>query len=541
MKKFLGFFLGLFIVLGGLYTGFWWKKSNELKQHVQIILDHLAANEKSFRFEYEGIERRGFPAALGIAIKNPRLISSDSQEEIALNGTVDITSHLLDTQHVKSQLTGNNQLHLVYKDPDTEKYSTKDLLLSGNLVFNCACENLPALAQSSAELSSDNLLKLIEGALQDFAVHAKNFSILDENSNKEQLFAIDQGDISFNLKKKTSSVNDLALAIDLKNLKIFDKVLVPYTYSIDNVTTLKPNLSQDTTLLNLVLNGKATIPSSDHSFYHTFDLKEIPAFSFIIDQYQVGLEDKWKKSSSKGTASLSKEENQQIQMHFASNDQSEYHSFTKEEFFQYFSKSILNYMTDKSGLHDMQAFIANYAPDLIQLTPDLSSLGKLSSAIDFSFIGKQNHDTIHDYKVNMKNLDVKSDLYSLNFTGQVQDAPLEYNSELTIINYQKLFHSLADYYNQWITFLKKADSKQFDVFPLVTVQVVDRFNQFLKTISNNPTAQSDQITLMVKQTAPGLIQVGNLTMGELIQAYTQLVFDISMLMAPQLPANPETN
>ena len=563
MKKLLVCFLGLFVIASGIYTAFWWKKSNELQQHVKFVFQDLIADAKQegitirtdgkkekFDFQYDSIEKRGFPFASDIVIVNPRLIYGSPSETLALKGNIYVKQSLASPHSLTFQLTGENFLQMMQKEEQIAEFNTKNTVkLVGDLSLNCLCDKINPSDFRLSEMTNEDKRQLLKNIFKEFSITANKFSVLDADLEKNnELLMIDDGSAYFHLNPKNElSTNDIGLEINLKNLKTFNRLSFKLNHLNPESSKELEAFAADYNTSNFTFKGHAILPSFNHPFFTTYDFAQLPPVSLSISQWDLASDNRWMSNSALGNFSANKDADQKVQMALKYDNQTKVKSFTKEELFQYLQIAFKELLAAQPVSEPIQTdfrrindFISKHQKALIDLVPDLSSFGEMQSAIDLNAEGTQNQQTLRDYTVDLKKLEANSDLYKIKTTQYFQNisSQTKLNYTLAISNYQSLFHDMIKYYNRWISFLHSINIKQVENLPVIKPQVVDRWNQFLRQISDDPAATSDQLMITITQNASDPGHVGKLTLAEAVQALQQMAIDVAPMVmpAPVVPA-----
>jgi len=514
MKKFTKFLLLSLLILAVAYTGVWWTKSNAVQEHLTVALNQIANSKHGdYRFEYAGIDRQGFPSSIEFAIKNPRLLSLKDNSQISLDGNLVVGRSILDAHQATLKLTGDNRLSITAKTEDSDKLDTQNWLLSGDLSFACDCTEQLQLLQQQTEFTYEEMQQFLTSILQDFSLQAKNFLVTDDEI-KEKFFMIEQGVFNVTAVQNSQSSYDFKIDSNLKGIIIF----------------AKNGDSQS----DLSFKSHGVFPPFTHPFFTTYAFKDFPVGSVTIDEWESNQTNKLFKSHSKGNLAFAKNEAQQITAQFKDNSQTAINHFSKEKIYQFYRSALED--SQNKGTIELVQWMDQHQEDLINLVPDSNIFSKLETIIDWDLQAIQDPERhLRDVNFHIKNFDLQTNQYQMNLSGEFEEPRQLIDFTLKLSNYQELFHHLIDYYNRWLTFLKKINHEQANAVPLIPFQVVDRLNVFLREISNDPQAQSQDLAITFKRNE-NEASVGTLNINDLFKTYMQFIRDVSPYFQGEAPA-----
>lgn len=550
MNKFTKIILPILVVLGLGYSGYWYFKSDEVEKKVRSDIESLASDRShGFRFQYDKIEKSGFPTDVKIVVKNPQFKFLNPENESAKPAELNIDGSMNYVYDLAGNLKSSEikgKTHLIV--PDDKEGRGFNVLVEGNLDFDLetskllSYEFLNQLAKGTVDF--DRLWR--EQKFENRYIKVDNIRVLNADDN-QLLLSIGHGALKLDRKEESEEHQKLFASINIKDLQ-YGNFTIPRIKEGEIAFEEIPNILHETLMAK---SGK-----TNYDFELVIDLPNGAILQEFMDNPglfalanripQVGIhlkkfdnDNSFGKSSASGyiRANEDDQKNVKIETYFVSDYK--YTPVLQEALSAAVDALKQNASQIQAETEEQKKFVdalVNHTDDVKALIPQFDRLGKMElnkeGVLDFN---KGSFRT----NVTLKRLEFLSDLYSAKLNGDLfSQGASNYTGEfhLNLIKYAALVKDIAGYYNRVIVFLN--DMQGPNSFNQISESNIERIITYLRNISNEPKSDSRDLTI-TSSYKDGEAKIGTLSLQEFAQKSTELGNNLSQELAPNLPEGDE--
>lgn len=546
MKKTL-ILISLIVLIAAVYSGFWWHKSNELKERVETALDEISKDENNnFALKYDSLERKGFPFTVELAFTNPQLIYKNNPSKVVQTGMVIVGSSIFEKEKIWIKASGTTDILAVQNSENPQH-----LRISGNSYFKCDyCGKHRGLLKTILRFKKDwdplltasLISKWIPIILRDSTINVKDFNVTQASKEQPNTFhdVLNVKEGYFNVKNKDAD-GYYHFSVDVNA----EKMTFTNPQSIDDLHTIFPNSNKDElrqTFLdlgsfNMTFQAHGSLPTFDHPFYKNPSLENMPNFSFVVDKSNRTSE--LDNLSAKGLIEFEKLPENKFKGLLAAIEQwkaTELLHAKVVKAVEVIAKEKVNDGVDPKR-KELEKLIIEQSNDLV---PDFTKFGTFVFQINSEVNGQRGSTPNHIEQgiFDLKILKVACDLYGLDLSGKLEKKLAgAYTSflDIQIINYRDLFRDMANYYNKWQKIVVKSHQTNAESLPVISQAFVDRFSQFLESLSTKPESSTLDIPIYYEDSDH--IKIGTKSLNDATADWTQTHIDLKNEI---IKANPPT-
>lgn len=552
MRKLLAALLVVFIAFGGIYTAYWFKKSDEFKQDIVQIIAQINENAKTRKdiptVKYESIDVSGFPFTMQFNINKPAADFSASEISKATFHTTPATPANVVIEAKYDRITigtnvsadtfslGTSGQTMITSLVDGTPGSSFEVETASPAVCYLKIHNTDHMPWNVAAAFADN--NAFFNAFRSFDCNIDS-AISKDTASGAPLSSVDSLQFSVASEPAGSANHKLALLIEIKNAKAtptYDTLINYYAQLLydlagtpQNQRNVNINISQYGTQNSRVdahyegpLEKEAILdPAATLRF-------ELNALNFKNDLYELATE---AHLSSQPTGTT---KDGAVVIHWSMTAAEPYEHLLVQDVAR----------TIRQATASNPEFAAQFAanPDDIAaaLVPKLHSMGKISFDTNITAKGEPGKDFLKSGSFTISQLDLTGSQYGLKLKGTGKTgASLVPSGELfaTCVMCDSMIDSLAGYITGVDTVLAKARPDQ----PVhVTPALVDGIKQFLHAL-DEPAADKTQGNILIHVVAPenGMPTISGKQFPEVISLYsTDIASNIPHSKPTPAPAEP---
>lgn len=522
----------LFLVVAlGIYTAVWYTKAHELEKNLHAQIEKAAQDKThGYQFQYESIERSGYPFDINLALKNPRIKVFGSSAEIRLNGQ--IIDKFTPLGGLKS-IEYNGKTHLVI--PAEEGKEEQQFLLEGEIMVE----------SESGSLLPDSVLhqlSRVEDPLNEIWSHLNlangkvvlnNLKLTDLNENKTAL-ELDHATIRFAHKDVSEKNQTVFLNAIVKGLNSYPTLSYLYFHVGDLDTSTKLTQTFHEALYSKM--GK-----TDLNFDMDLDIPSNKQWQEIVENTTgyflvnpVPTSKVMLKGSSSGDnfgpskfdLNLVTNENEAHDVYFSLKVNSE-SSPTKAYVdaltyaVQETGKAAAEMKAANNDEEKLQELFTKHREDVLAIVPKMNEFGTIKFAHNIDI--KTNKETFHT-NVKLPKLELMSAPYGGRIHGEAQGDTNNFTATFTfdLIKYKPMIQDLMAYYNRLTKVINVFESDEKSKLKEVSPQLVEKVLTYIREISNKPTSNSTDVEITTT-TVENNTQVGTLTLDEFLHLSNELL------------------
>jgi len=531
MKSLTSKVLVFLVIAIGIYTAVWYTKARELESslHTQI---EKAAQDKAhgYLFQYESLERSGYPFDIILTLKNPKIKILASSAEIKLDGKIiDKFNPLGGLKSI--EYMGKTSVTI----PLGEGKEEKEFLLEGQIKVESESGSLLPSSIISHLATLANPLEQIWSHLNltDGQVELNILKLTDVKANK---VALDLNHATIHFAHKEISETNQTVLLNLV-VKGFDAYpTLSYLYAQDANQNETTKLSEKfyeafyskmgKTNFNFVMD--LNIPSNKqwqeivNNAASYFLINHVPTSKITLKASSMG--DNFGDSKFDFDFASSQNDAKEASLTLKANSET---SPTKTYVdslvyaVQEVAKAASNMKTENPADEKLKELFTKHSEDVEAIVPKMNEFGtiKFSHNLDTK-INKENLRT----KVKLSKFELLTALYGGRLHGEAEGDINTFSATFTLelIKYKPLIQDMIAYYNRLTrvinVFQKDEKSKLKEVSP----QLVEKTLTYLREISNKPTSDSNDVEITMTST-PSSTRIGTLTFDSFTQKSMELM------------------
>lgn len=508
MKHWRHFLLLLVILCGSTFTAFWFYQANRSEKNLK---ESLASGPGGTKITYESISKSGFPFAITLSIKNPKLASSSilfAPFAAGCDGSIVLTYNLL------------GQLATVEEAPMSRLFASslgQELQIDGKWRIDISSERLP-----------EDTLKC---TLDNFKLSERDAGGLTSISQIESLQLV--------LKKKMPEYDRQILDLDfsLKGMEYFVKSNLANLQTKDDfLASLASLLYRKEGKINYSFGLELDLPSDqilNQISESPLILLREPLPHFGVSLRNLTAEDNFTSSKANCKISFGEEAASTVRL-----------EVLLEAIWKYSPSfysaliSLLDAVNHEAASIPiagqdaaLQELITKRIDDLKAAVPHFQDFGTIVSKLDTTAAFNK---SLFQGAVNLKEFSLLCDLYGVRLQAGATNEGGAYSAECTveILKAQKLLDDIVGYYNRVYKIanvLKTADAAE--LFQL-TQPSADKIMNFLQAIST-PSADKSNLSIHIAW-HNGEMTVGNMSAADFRTATSTLWNELLQEVAPSL-------
>lgn len=540
------------IVLGLIFTGFWFYQAHHIKELVNYHLkEYEKPNAEGYHLKVEDVSVGGYPFNYEVSLKRPHFAQateaqSESQAKILVDGDIKFGTDIFGRSYWIKQAGDFN-----FIPEANENGNTKYIVQSNSewkvdvahpqyaQAFMHPFFGLPKVFYKETPTFQEilNELKKADYTDHDFALYEVN-----ADGEKQQLLGFSKGWLGWMHGPKSKEDEKFVFNLNVKDFEATDggKALLPHLQKLMEIDTSDAaNLPY---LLgsgknSLDLNFEATLPKN-------FDSENFLTYKNIgIALNKFELQNLYGNSTAQFDINLKEEDKDSRNLHFELNADSIITDKGSAAIHRQFIDGLKQQANvqpedpDNKVLVDLLKCCEDRLEDII---PDYTHLGKMQFNFNSDMKIKNVGGNFGLDKLLVNHLNLLTKPYGINSHGKAEfiNDKLSGKYEIEWINYKDMIHALVAYYNRIHPIIEKFSQAKNQPVPVGVINEIQEKEiiDFFTSISNDHTSEHPTLHITIDFSDMNDIKIGNNSLDQVKEAWNKLVSDIAKPAASQAKA-----